>query len=202
MSAIRTASCVMSVVLSFLMTLPASAGPVTDTWSDADGDVLLDLDNNDDPIPGVSTSYEYEHNITDNGFTIGDTITSATLYVSVRDAGGSETYQYEIQLDPDPDQTKVFSNVPNIRIDEILLGALSLADLQDDGIIGVLIRITADSNNQEGLYFVSSTLVAQVDSTGVPPTQVPEPWTLALVAFGLLIGGSFSARRRRPHGKS
>ena len=192
MSAIRTASCVMSVVLSFLMALPASAGLVTDTWSDPDGDILLDLD--DEPTPGVGTSYEYHHDITDDGFAIGDTITSATLYVTVRDAGGAETYQYEIGFEPE--QPGIFKNVPNDdRTDEMLLGAY-LGDLQD-GIIDVVIRITADSNNQEGLYFVSSTLVAQVDSAGLAPAQVPEPWTLALMAFGLLIGGSFSARRGR-----
>ena len=192
MSAIRTASYVMSVVL-FLLALPAFAGPVTDTWDPA-GDILLDLD--DEPTPGVGTFYGYQHDITDDGFTIGDTITSATLYVSVRDAGGAETYQYEIGLGPE--QTDVFSNVPNNRIDQILLGALSLADLQNDRIIDVVIRISEDSNNQEGLYFLSSKLVAQVDFAGVPPAQVPEPWTLALIAFGLLIGGSFSVTRRRP----
>lgn len=199
MSAIRTASCVMSVMFSFLMALPASAALVTDTW-DPNEDVLLDLDNDDDPIPGVSTSYEYQHDITDDGFTIGDTITSATLYVSVRDAGGAESYEYEIGLGPY--QTSVFSNVPNNRIDQVLLGALSLADLQNDGTIDVVIRITDDSNNQEGLYFVSSRLVAQADSTEVLPAQVPEPWTLALMAFGLLIGGGLSARRIPPYGRS
>jgi hypothetical protein len=191
-SAIRTASCVIGVVLSFLMVLPASAGLVTDTWDP--NDVLLDLDNNDDPIPGVSTSYEYQHDITDDGFTIGDTITSATLYVSVRDASGAESYEYQIGLGPS--QTSVFSNVPNNRIDQILLGELSLADLQNDGTIDVVIRLTADSNNQEGLYFVSSRLVAQADATEAPSAQVSEPWTLALMAFGLLIGGGLSARRR------
>ena len=192
MSAVRTVSCVMGVMLSFLMVLPASAGPVTDTWDP--NDVLLDLDNNDDPIPGVSTAYEYQHDITDDGFTIGDTITSATLYVSVRDASGAESYEYQIGLGPS--QTSVFSNVPNDRIDPILLGALSLADLQNDGMINVVIRITDDSNNQQGLYFVSSTLVAQVDSTEVATAQVPEPWTFSLIALGLLIGGGLSARRR------
>jgi len=188
----------MSVMLSFLMAVPASAGLVTDTLDPTD--VLLDLDNDDNPIPGVNTSYQYQHDISDDGFAVGDTITSATLYVTVRDAGGAETYEYEIGLGPY--QTSIFSNVPNSREDQIVLGVESLADLQTDGIIGVLIQITADSNNQEGLFFVSSRLVAQVDSPSVSPAQVPEPWTLALVGCGLLIGGSFSARRRPPHGRS
>jgi hypothetical protein len=192
-SGIRAASCVMTVVLSFLMTVPASADPVTDTWSA--GNILLDLSNSGQPIPEVSTFYDYQHDITDDGFAIGDTITSATLYLSVRDAGGSENYQYEIGLGPT--QTNFFSNVPNNRIDEILLEAPSLGDLQTDGVIDVVIRITADSNNQEGLYFVSSSLTAQVDFTRVPSAQISEPWSLALTALGLLIVGSFSSRPRK-----
>ena len=195
MSAIRAAFLMMSVMLSFLMAVPASAGLVTDTWDPTD--VLLDLDNDDNPIPGVSTSYQYQHDISDDGFAVGDTITSATLYVTVRDAGGAETYEYEIGLGPY--QTSIFSNVPNSREDQIVLGVDSLADLQTDGIIGVLIQITADSNNQEGLFFVSSRLVAQVDVGEAVPAQVPEPSVLALMAFGLLMGGGL--RRRFPYQK-
>ena len=193
MSAIRAAFLLMSVMSSFLMAVPASAGLVTDTWDPAD--VLLDLDNDDNPIPGVSTYYQYQHNILDDGFAVGDTITSATLYVTVRDAGGAETYEYEIGLGPY--QTSIFSNVPNSREDEILLGVESLADLQTDGIIGVRIQITADSNNQEGLFFVSSRLVAQGDAGGVPPAEVPEPSALALMAFGLLMGGGLRRRYQK-----
>jgi hypothetical protein len=170
----------------------ALALPITDTWADPSGDILLDLSNSDQPIPGVRSSYGYQHDITDDGFSVGDTISSATLYVSVRDAGGSEVYRYEIGLAPL--QTTIFSNVPNERIDEILLGALSLADLQLDGIIDVVIRITDDSNNQQGLYFVNSSLVAQVNSVS-QGTEVPEPGTLAILAFGL---AALTCRFRRP----
>ena len=173
----------IGIASTFLIAAPAYAVPVTDTWTDPAGDILLDLSNSDQPIAGVKSFYEYQHNITNDGFTIGDTITSAKLYVSVSDSGGSETYQYEIGLGPT--QTTIFSNVPNDRVDAILLGAFSLADLQLDGIIDVVIRITDDSNNQEGLYFVSSSLVAQVNGNGTQPTQLPEPGTLAVVALGL-----------------
>ena len=190
MSAIRAAFLMMSVMLSFLMAVPAAAGLVTDTWDPTD--VLLDLDNDGNPIPGVSTSYQYQHDISDDGFAVGDTITSATLYVTVRDAGGAETYEYEIGLGPY--QNSIFSNVPNSREDQIILGVESLADLQTDGIIGVRIQITADSNNQEGLFFVSSRLDADVVTA-----QVPEPSTLALMGFGLLMAGGL--RRRFPYQK-
>ena len=150
------------------------------------------MDNSDNPIPGVNSSYAYQHNITDDGFTVGDTITSATLYVTVSDAGGSETYQYEIGLGAS--ETTVFSNAPNNREDQIVLGVQSLGDLQADGIIDVLIRITDDSNNQEGLYFVSSRLVAQVDAPVLTVAQVPEPSTLGLMACAFLIGAGPWAR--------
>jgi hypothetical protein len=165
----------------------AWSGPVTDTWSDPAGDILLDLSN-------APSSYGYQHDITDDGFSLGDTITSATLSVKVSDSGGSETYQYEIGLGPD--QTTVFSNVPNERLDVVVLEALSLADLQLDGTINVVIRINDENSaNQEGLYFVSSSLTAQVTPKGTTAAALPVPGTLALVAFG--VAGLGWRRRRR-----
>jgi hypothetical protein len=183
----------IGIGLALLWAGSAWAGPVTDTWSDPAGAILLDLSNSNQPIPGVSSSYAYQHDITDDGFSLGDTITSAVLSVSVSDTGGSETYQYEIGLGPN--QTTVFSNVPNERLDVVVLAALSLADLQLDGIIDVVIRITSDTNNQEGLYFVSSSLTAQVTPNSTTPAALPAPGTLALVAFG--VAGLGWRRRRR-----
>lgn len=167
---------------------PASAITITDTWNDPAGEVLLDLD--DVPLPGVDT-YAYLHDITDDGFNIGDTISSAILSVTVRDAGGSETYQYEIAGGA---QTSFFSNVPSSRTDQITLSALSLSDLQSDGLLDVLIRITGDSNQQEGLYFVSSSLAVETTSGFPQISQVPEPATLTLIGSGILLG--WRCRRR------
>lgn len=186
----RTASWGISVAFLFLASLPTWAAAVTDVWSDAAGDVLLDLNNSGQAIPGVRAFYGYQHDITDDGFAIGDAITSATLFVSLGDVGGSETYEYEIGLGPL--QTTNLSNVPNHRIDEMFLTTPSLDDLEIDGVIDVLIRITGDSNNQQGFYFVSSSLVAQVDSITVQPAQVPEPAILALIAVALMISWMFS----------
>src|SRR5687768_11675358 len=111
----KTMLCVVAAVL--LGGGQALALPITDTWADPSGDILLDLSNSDQPIPGVRSSYGYQHDITDDGFSVGDTITSATLFVSLRDVGGSESYVYEIGMDPS--QTTILSNVPNNRIDEI-----------------------------------------------------------------------------------
>ena len=183
----------IGIGLALLWAGSAWAGPVTDTWSDPAGAILLDLSNSNQPIPGVSSSYAYQHDITDDGFSLGDTITSAVLSVNVSDTGGSEIYQYEIGLGPN--QTTVLSNVPNSRLDEVVLAALSLADLQLDGIIDVVIRITGDTNNQEGLYFVSSSLTAQVTPNSTTPAALPVPGTLALVAFG--VAGLGWRRRRR-----
>jgi hypothetical protein len=182
----------VATALSLGATSSLSA-PIVDVWTDPAGDVLLDLDNN--PLPGV-TSYSYVHDITDDGFSIGDTILSATMFVSLRDEGGSETYQYEIGLGGG--QINVFSNVPNARIDEIPFLQLSLDDLQLDGIIEVTLRITADSNNQEGLYFVSSRLEVTLDENGAPPAQIPEPGSAFLLGLGLAgLGWRYRRERRR-----
>lgn len=188
MTLTREALCGLGVAFAFLMAAPASAAVVSDTWADPAGAILLDLDNS--PTTGV-TSYAYQHDITDDGFSTGDTITAATIYVTVRDSGGAEDYRYEIGIGPT--QTNIFSNVPNSRVDALPLLALSLSDLLD-GRIDVLMRITGDSNNQEGLYFVSSLLVADVAVNDTPSTSVPEPGILVLIGLGIAALG-WSSRR-------
>lgn len=185
--------CGIAAAVALSAGTPASATTITDTWTDPVGDVLLDLD--DSPLPGVD-SYAYLHDITDDGFSIGDTISSATLSVTVRDSGGAETYQYEIGVGPA--QTGAFSNVPSTRLDQITLSASSLDDLQSDGMLSVLIRITGDSNQQEGFYFVSSSLAVETTSTFPEVAEVPEPATLALIGSGMIFGWRYrrySSRR-------
>ena len=174
--------CTAGAAVAMVVTLPA-AGAIVDTWADPSGDVLLDLD--DSPAPGTDT-YAYQHDITDDGFTIGESIISATLFLTVRDSGGSESYQYE--LGAGPAQVSAFANVPNSRIDQITLSAPSLADLQLDGLLDVVIRITADSSRQEGLYFVSSSLSVDTATATASISNVPEPGTTALVALAMVLG--------------
>ena len=153
---------------------PASAIPITDT-----------VDPSPDITITTTTPTSFVHDITDNGFVVGDTITGATVAIHLVDesGGGSEDYTFVIGTSG---QTFSDTNVPSggggeTSIITFTIG--SIADLALDG------KITIQVTSTDGSFlFADSLLTAQVTKRDVtPPGQVPEPSTL------LLLGAAFAA---------
>ena len=138
------------------------------------------------------------HDISDNGFTVGDIITSATIDIHLTEltttGANQETYRYDIG-------TQTFSClhgncVPNPGVtDNLVLSAASLADLGTEGMINITI------NSLSGNFlFADSVLTANVSAAVTSVAQidaavVPVPSTLFLFGSGL---AAFGWRFRRP----
>ena len=186
MKIIGTKALVGLAVLSALWAAtPAGAIPITDTINPAD--TLITFGSTPSPCPAgftcTTSALSFVHDITDNGFALGDTIISATVAIHLTDTGGSESYQFSIGLAP---QTFSSVNVPGGAgsTDIVTFTAPSLADLQVDGKIGIKV-----SSTDGAFSFADSLLTAQVTKV------VPEPSTLLLFGAGLAAFG-WRVRRR------
>lgn len=184
-----------AVLSSLCAAVPARAIPITDFVNPAD--TTIRLGDSPSPCPAgftcTTNSLSFVHAITDNGFKVGDTITSATVAIHLTDEGGSEGYTYLIGLG----QTEIAANVPTNSTDTYTLSVGSLADLQADGMIGITITITS-ANNNLSFNFADSTLTAQVtplQEQRDTDTTVPVPSTLLLFGTGLTAFG-WRFRRR------
>lgn len=187
MKIIGTKALIGVAVLSALWAAtPADAIPITDTVNPAD--TLITLGSTPTPCPAdftcTTSALSFVHDITDNGFSLADTIASATVAIHLTDGGGGmnlETFLYDIGA-----QTFACISgncVPNSgRTDTVAFDIGSLADLQADGKISIKVSSTSGS-----FSFADSVLTAQV-------TQIPEPSTLLLLGAGL---AAFGWRFRR-----
>ncbi len=140
----------------------------------------------------------YSHNILDNGFSFGDTLTSVSLTFVINDneggaegygcnMGGCLDYRESVTLTKDNNFSTTFE-ISNGTTEDLDMEAM--LTLQADGILNLTMtalysRYGSDYNNDNDFYLESSTLTAQyIDNT--PFTSAPEPATLLLLGLGLL----------------
>jgi hypothetical protein len=159
---IAMASCIFAVSLS------AHAIPVTD---------VVSVNNN---FNYYNEYRSWTHDITDDGFSIGDTVNNASL-----------SFQFRDDRDIWAEYARIIVNVTNLGTFEIDSGALGLnvnasgvASLNNDGKLFVSVR-----NRGGDFYLGSVTLRADITAAAVS-----EPATLALFGLGLM-GLGFSRRK-------
>jgi hypothetical protein len=179
-------------LLSMLALGTACAAPMTDTIV-RDPDIRIGGSGN--PV-----SYSFTHSFLDelvNPYVAGfDTIDSAILTIRLQDngnnQGGEETFRFVVGP---TGFTQVFSgsNQPNAPLDYINGLTTTLAKLSETGLLDV--TIFADTGS---FRFMSSILDVEVTrgvDDGGGQTDVPEPFSLALMGLGL--AGISVARRRK-----
>jgi PEP-CTERM motif-containing protein len=179
---------------------PAYAVPISDTV-DPDPSILITFTGTPTPCPSPFTcsvaNLSWVHDITDNGFSVLDTIISASLVVHLTDTGGSEKYTYTIGLG----QTQSEMNVGATETDTVILTAPSITDLLD-GTIGVTLTHTGapGSSPATSFSYADSTLTVEVTKFVAlpdpePERTVPVPSSLFLLGVGLAILVGRSRRR-------
>ena len=201
MKMVRTKALLAAAVVSALCAAaPAGAIPVTDTVDPTDTLITFGSTPTCPASFSCTTSaLTFVHDITDNGFSVGDTITGATIDIHLTEqvvtGVNHETFRYDIG-------TQTFSCisgncVPNPGVTNNIALVASLADLEADGMISITVRSLSGN-----FLFADSVLTAEVTSPEVTPQDtsridatVPVPSTLLLFGAGL---AALGWRFRRP----
>jgi hypothetical protein len=145
------------------------------------------------------SSITFIHDLTDDGFGVGDTIDSATIRIHLTElvttGTNHETYNYAIG-------SQLFSClqgncVPNSGVTDAIALTASLTDLETDGLVQVTLTALSGS-----FRFADSSLTADITHEPVlnaalldtAAAAIPVPSTLLLTLAGL---GALSRRARR-----
>src|SRR6476646_8021678 len=85
------------LLLGAAFAVPAVAIPITDVVNPSDTTISFgSTPSCPSGFTCSSGSLSFVHDITDNGFTLGSVITSATLGIHLTDEGGSEGYTFNV----------------------------------------------------------------------------------------------------------
>jgi hypothetical protein len=169
------------VVGSFLFvgTGAALATPIVDTWP---GPKLLDPPN---------STLSYTHNILDNGFVVGETLTLASLLITLTFTDGAPPEKYDLSFDGTPIADNLNLLTPTLAFNDV-------SSYLGDGELNVVFKQRAGS-----ITFIKSELTAgwsaidsEVNSSDV--TSTPEPASMLLLGSGLVgLAGIVRNRKKK-----